>query len=33
MSETDKIIESEATKEAVKDKKVSNPDVKAETSK
>jgi hypothetical protein len=36
MSETDKIIEPEAadkTNAALKDKKVSNPDVKAETSK
>ncbi|WP_229390849.1 hypothetical protein [Methanosarcina sp. DH2] len=33
MSKTDKIIAPEVTKEAVKDEKVSNPDVKVETSK
>jgi hypothetical protein len=33
MSETDKIIAPEVTKEAVKDEKVSSPDVKVETSK
>jgi hypothetical protein len=33
MSETDKIIAPAAIKEVVKDEKVSNPDVKVETSK
>jgi hypothetical protein len=33
MSETDKNIAPEATNEAIKDEKVSNPDVKVETSK